>query len=59
MELAPVAHTYNPSYSGCRNQEAPCLKPARGNNVKDPISKIARTKWTGGVSQVVERLCCK
>jgi hypothetical protein len=24
-----------------------------------PISKITRTKWTGGVTQVVELLLCK
>jgi hypothetical protein len=27
--------------------------------VRDPISKITRAKWTGGVAQVVEHLLCK
>jgi hypothetical protein len=34
----PVAHTYNPSYSGGRDQEDSALKPA----------------WAGGMAQVVE-----
>jgi hypothetical protein len=28
-------------------------------NLRDPISKINRAKWTGGVAQMVERLLCK
>jgi hypothetical protein len=27
--------------------------------MQDPISKITRAKWTGGVVQAVERLFCK
>jgi hypothetical protein len=34
-----VAHTYNPSYSGGRDQEDHGLKPARTNSSRDPISK--------------------
>jgi hypothetical protein len=34
-----VAHTCNPSYSGGRDQEVLCSKPARANSSGDPISK--------------------
>jgi hypothetical protein len=34
-----VAHAYNPSYSGGRDQEAQSLKPAWTNNLRDPILK--------------------
>jgi hypothetical protein len=27
--------------------------------VPDPISKIMRTKWTGGMAQAVDHLLCK
>jgi hypothetical protein len=37
---APVAHTYNPSYSGGRDQEDHGLKPGQGNSSQDPISKM-------------------
>jgi hypothetical protein len=33
--------------------------PARENSSGDPISKITRAKWTGGVAEVVESLLCK
>jgi hypothetical protein len=39
-----VAHTYNPSYSGGRDQEDNSLKPALGNNSCEPISKNPITK---------------
>jgi hypothetical protein len=35
---APVTHTYNPSYSGDRDQEDLSLKPAQANSSGDPIS---------------------
>jgi hypothetical protein len=35
----PVAHSYNPSYSGGRNQEDSGSKPAWANSSQDPISK--------------------
>jgi hypothetical protein len=35
----PVAHTYNPSYSGGRDQEDLSSKPAWSNSLWDPISK--------------------
>jgi hypothetical protein len=54
--LQPVAHTYNPSYSGGRDQEDHGLKPAGANSSQGPILKIQNTKRAGGVVQVVERL---
>jgi hypothetical protein len=47
---ALVAHAYNPSYSGGRDQENCGLKPARANSLQDPISKKLFTKkgwWSG------------
>jgi hypothetical protein len=35
------------------------LRPDWANSSQDPISKIARAKWTGGVAQGVEHLLCK
>jgi hypothetical protein len=35
-----VAHTYNPGYSGGRDQEDHGLKPARANSSQDPISYL-------------------
>jgi hypothetical protein len=47
-----VAHAYNPSYSGGRNQEDCSLKLARANSSQDPISKNPLQKYrTGGVAQ--------
>jgi hypothetical protein len=37
-----VAHAYNPSYSGGRNQEDSNSKLARVNSSGEPISKIDR-----------------
>jgi hypothetical protein len=45
-----VAHTYNPSYSGGRDQEDLGMKPAQANSLRDPISKKLITKkgcWSG------------
>jgi hypothetical protein len=39
-----VAHAYNPSYSGDRDQEDHGLKPALSNSVQDPILKNPITK---------------
>jgi hypothetical protein len=39
-----VAHAYNPSYSGGRDQEDYSLKSGQANSVKDPISKIPNAK---------------
>jgi hypothetical protein len=49
-----VAHAYNPSYSGGRNQEDRDSKPARANSSRDPISEKPFTKkGVGGVAQGV------
>jgi hypothetical protein len=49
---APVAHAYNPSYSGGRDQKDRSLKPARADSWKDPISKLpnAEKGWWSGSS---------
>jgi hypothetical protein len=39
----PVAHTYNPSYSGGRDKEDLSLKLIQANNSRDPISKNPTT----------------
>jgi hypothetical protein len=36
-----VAHTCNPTYSGCRDQEDVGLKPAWANSLWDPISIVS------------------
>jgi hypothetical protein len=41
---APVAHTYNPNYSGDRDQKDFVSKPAQANSSRDPISKKHITK---------------
>jgi hypothetical protein len=43
-----VAHNYNPSYLGGRDQR---LKPAPANSSWDPILKIPITKRVGRVTQ--------
>jgi hypothetical protein len=35
-----VAHIYNPSYSGGRDQDVHSLKPVWANSSQNPISKI-------------------
>jgi hypothetical protein len=49
---APVAHTYNPSYSRGRDQEDHGLKLAGANSSQDPIFKnpIKKNGWWGGSS---------
>jgi hypothetical protein len=44
-----VAHAYNPSYLGGRDQEDRGLKPARANSLRDPISKKNLHKNRTGV----------
>jgi hypothetical protein len=45
-----VAHTYNPSYSGGRDQEDLGSKPVQGNSWRDPILKkrIIEKVWGSG-----------
>jgi hypothetical protein len=47
-------HWSNPSYS-----EDHGSRLVQANSSQDPISKISRAKWTGGVAQVAEHLLCK
>jgi hypothetical protein len=47
-----MAHTYNPSYLGGRDQEDHGSKPASGNSSQDPIKKAHHEK-AGGVAQGV------
>jgi hypothetical protein len=46
----PVAHAYNPSYSGGRDLEDRGLKPAQSNSSQDLISKNPSQKKAGGVA---------
>jgi hypothetical protein len=41
---APLAHAYNPSYLGSRDQVGHSLRPSWVNSSQDPISKIPNTK---------------
>jgi hypothetical protein len=50
-----VAHTYLGGWDG----EDHGSRPTQANCLWDPISKITRAKWTGGVAKVVEHLLCK
>jgi hypothetical protein len=47
-----VAHTFNPSYSGGRDQEDHSSEPTQANSSQDPILKKAKQKRAGGVDQV-------
>jgi hypothetical protein len=51
--LVPVAHAYNHSYSGGRNQEDHGSKPAWADCSQDLISKIPNTNRAGGIAQGV------
>jgi hypothetical protein len=59
IEICPalVAHACNPSYSEGSDQEDCGSKPAKASSSRDPILKKPSTKRTGGVAQLVERLC--
>jgi hypothetical protein len=46
-----VAHTYNPSYSGGRDQEDLSSKPAQANSSRDLSRKTLHKNRTGGVVQ--------
>jgi hypothetical protein len=49
----PVAHTFNPSYSGGRDQEDHGLKPTWANSSGNPILKNPSEKRAGGAAQGV------
>jgi hypothetical protein len=46
-----VAHAYNPSYLGGRDQEDCGSKPAEANSSWEPIFKNPSQKRAGGVTQ--------
>jgi hypothetical protein len=46
-----MAHAYNPSYSGGRDEEDLGSKPPLANNSQDPISKNPSQKRADGVAQ--------
>jgi hypothetical protein len=48
---ALVAHSYNPSEPGGRDQKDRSLKPAQASSLRDPISKNPSQKRAGGVAQ--------
>jgi hypothetical protein len=50
---ALLAYACNPSYLGGWDWENRGSRPAWANSPWDPISKITREKWTGGVAHVV------
>jgi hypothetical protein len=49
-DRVPVAHVYNPSHSGDRDQEDHSSKPAWANSSRDPILEKEKV---GGVAQGV------
>jgi hypothetical protein len=54
VKLDAMAHTYNPNYSGGRNKEDCCSKPAWTTSSQDPIlKKTPPQKRAGGVAQGV------
>jgi hypothetical protein len=54
-----VAHVYNPSYLGGRDQEDCSLRPALANSSRDRFLKYPTQKRAGRVTQVVEHLPSK
>jgi hypothetical protein len=59
LSWVPVAHTYTASYFGGWDWEDHSSRPTLANSWGDPISKITRAKWTGGVAKALEHLFCK
>jgi hypothetical protein len=54
VSQVPVAHIYNPSYLGGRDQEDHGLKPAQANSSMRPyLKKTLHNKRAGGVAQGV------
>jgi hypothetical protein len=48
-----MAHAYNPSYSGGRDQKDDSSNPAQVNSSQQPILKIPSTKRVSSVAHVV------
>jgi hypothetical protein len=53
LDLALVAHVYNPRYSEGRDQENHSSKPAQANSSLDAIVKKPSQKRVGGLAQGV------
>jgi hypothetical protein len=54
----PVAHAYNPSYLGGRDQRDHSSTPAQAHISQDLISKIPNTKqgwWSGSSGRVPDK----
>jgi hypothetical protein len=49
LSQASVVYTCNPNYLGSWNRDDPGSRPVPANSYQDPISKIIREKWTGGL----------
>jgi hypothetical protein len=54
-----VAHAYNLSYLGGLDQEDHSSRPAQAKSSQEPISKLSKEKWTGGVAEVIKCLLWK
>jgi hypothetical protein len=52
LDQVPVAHAWNPGW----DWEDYSLRPAQENSLRDPITKLTKAKWTGGIAQVVAAL---
>jgi hypothetical protein len=53
-----MAHAYNPNYLG-GSDWAVQGQPRQIVQETLPSPKLTRTKWTGGMAQVVQHLLCK
>jgi hypothetical protein len=54
-----VSHTCNPCYLGGGDREDHGFRLAQASSSRDPISKITRAKWMGGIAQITEQLLSK
>jgi hypothetical protein len=57
LSWVPVAHTYNPSYSGGRDQEDHGSKPAQANSSRGPILKKKKITKIGLVEWLKKKEC--
>jgi hypothetical protein len=60
MSLLLGANGYacNPSYLGRLDWEDCSSRPTWANSSQDPISKITRAKWTGGMTHCASQAQC-
>jgi hypothetical protein len=59
LSWEPVTHSYNPSYLASWDREDHSSRLVQANSSQDPVSKITREEWNGGVAKAVECLLCK